>query len=128
MTTEGYSAVSGWVVSPHSGELYLDGVFERPEYLVKRDKLKRQISTLTIPEPLALLEVGQQIESFRYIWSQADESQQREICHIMFEWMKVDLRQKKLVSIMPRSGFGHFFAQNPLLEYDKETGEYVVRG
>jgi site-specific DNA recombinase len=109
------------------GELYLDGMLERPEYLTKRDKLKRQLSALTIPEPETLLEVGQQIESFKHIWAQADESQQREMCHIMFEWMKVDLQQKKLVRVMPRREFGHFFDRNPYLQHDEETGEYVVR-
>jgi site-specific DNA recombinase len=109
------------------GELYLDGMLERPAYLVKRDKLKRQLSTLIVPEPQTLLEVGQQIESFKHIWSQADESQQREMCHIMFEGMKVNMQQRKLVRVMPRSEFRHFFDRSPYLEHDEETGEYVVR-
>ena len=109
------------------GELCLDGTLERPSYLTKRDALKRQLSVLVVPELQALLEVGRQIESFRQIWPLADEGQRREICHIMFDWVEVNMYQRKLVRVMPRREFARFFDQNPQLNRDEETGEYMVR-
>jgi DNA invertase Pin-like site-specific DNA recombinase len=110
------------------GELYLDNMLNRASYLEQRDRLKRQLSILVVPEPQVLLETGRRIESFRQIWPLADYEQKREICRMLFEWVEVDMRQRMATRVSPRREFVRFFDQNPHLKRDDETGDYVIVG
>lgn len=109
-------------------ELYLDNTLDRQSYLDQRDRLKQQLSALFIPEPHTLFSIGHQVESFQQIWPLADESQKREICHTLFEWVELDMKLKRLTRVMPRREFIRFFEKNPLLQRNDETGEYLIVG
>jgi hypothetical protein len=109
------------------GELYLDGLIERQTYRTTREQLNQQLSQLTLPEPTQLIETGLTLESFLQIWPLAREEQKRDICRLMFEWIEVDMRQGKVMRVMPRYEFTRFFEKNSLLVYDP-TGGYRVKG
>jgi site-specific DNA recombinase len=97
------------------GDLYLDGRMERQSYLSTRKELNQRLGHMSLPEPTQLIETGQTLESFLQIWPLASESQKRDICHLMFEWVEADMEEARITPIMPRYEFTRFFEKNDLL-------------
>ncbi|MGC1374957.1 MAG: recombinase family protein, partial [Anaerolineales bacterium] len=104
------------------GDLYMDGLIERPDYQSKRDELTQLLDGMALPEPTKLIETGQALESFLQVWPLANEKQKRDICRLMFEWVETDMQQARITRVMPRHEFAHFFENNPLLVHDMRGG------
>jgi len=59
---------------------------------------------------------------FPQICPQANDSQKREICRLMFEWIEVELRKACVTWVMPRFEFTRFFEKNAQLVHDIRGG------
>ena len=108
------------------GDLYLDGMIERQAYLATREELNQRLGSMSSPEPTQIIETGQTLESFLQIWPLASESQRRDICHLMFEWVEADMEKARISRVMPRYEFTRFFEKNTLLAHDPRGG-YLVK-
>ncbi len=108
------------------GELYLDGLVERQPYLATREELNQRLGSMSSSEPTQIIETGQTLESFLQIWPLASESQRRDICQLMFEWVEADMEKARISRVMPRYEFTRFFEKNTLLVHDPRGG-YLVK-
>jgi site-specific DNA recombinase len=110
------------------GEAYTDGAVADDVYRSRRDKLKKQLDDLIIPNSEAMLSTGKQIESFRQVWNMASMRDREEMVKLIFEWVEVDVAKKRLTAVNPKRGDHMFFDQHQLLEKDEKRGGYRVIG
>lgn len=109
------------------GELYLDGMIEPQPYRSQREEINQRLLQMASSKPaLQIIQTGQALESFQQIWPLASDSQKRDICRLMFEWIEVDMRADKVLRVMPAYEFTRFFEKNAFLAQDPRGGYAVT--
>jgi hypothetical protein len=103
-------------------ELYAEGSISRPQFDAQREEVRKELDRLVLPSADRTITLGNQIGTFAHIWSAATLEEQREICHLMFQRIDVDLGAQRITRIVPDEEFLWFFQHNTLLEDDGGRG------
>ena len=109
-------------------ELYAEGSLDRSQFDKQREEIRKELDRLVLPSADRTITIGNQIETFAHIWAAANLDEQREICHLMFERIDVDLGTHQVTRVVPDEEFLWFFQHNPLLEDDGGLGLRVRPG
>ena len=92
------------------GDVYLDGLKGRDEYLREKRSLEDQMVSLVVPGVDAAREAGKLLEDLPALWEQADLGERRRILLTMLDAVYVDtIEEKSVVAIRPKSAFMPLF-------------------
>jgi hypothetical protein len=106
-------------------ELYVEGDFEKPEYIRRKSDIEAQLAFLQMPEPPAVESAASLLEGLAEVWDRADRATQHEALRAMFAAIRVDVLERKLVSVQPHRDFLPLFRLDGLEE--KEDGCFYYR-
>ena len=108
------------------GELYADGVYERPAYDEERLRIQRQLEQLVVVEPEGILEAGMHLECLADVWPQADEDEQQQLCRLLLKAVYIDFAARRIVRLVPQRDFEMLFDYHPFLSASEEVGLDVL--
>ena len=103
-------------------ELYMDQMITKAEYQERRNKLRTEQDQLILPAPEKIYDAGEQVKSFKQIWELASQSEQKEMCRILFDQITFDMTTERILKIFPRRGFSIFFDFHPNLTISEDGG------
>ena len=92
------------------GEVYLDGLKTRDDYLRERRSLEDQLGALVVPGVDAAQEAGKLLENLPSLWDQANLTERRKLLLTMLDAVYVDtVEEKSIVAIRPKAAFTPLF-------------------
>ena len=100
-------AVEGKLKRLHS--VYIDGDLAESEYKRRRADLRAELARLAEPEPSAVRQAGELIQSIGAEWAQAPAAYQRDILRTLFSDVSVDPVAARIVSVSPHAEFVELF-------------------
>lgn len=107
------------------GLAFADGVITEKQYTQERDVIQRELTTLVIPEDVAILDAGLYLETLRDLWNEATLEEQKEICNTMLETVYYDLREQRITRLAPKAAYIALFREIPGL-VELEYGQFGV--
>ena len=108
-----------------SGQLYVDGIYDRATYEAERDAIREQMEALVVTEPNNVLQAGTQLESLADVWPQASDEERKQICRLLFKEVAIDFETRKITRIVPHEDFVPLFRFHPFLIREAD-GSYRV--
>ena len=92
------------------GEVYLDGLKTREDYIREKKGLEDNWSGLVVPGVDAAQEAGKLLENLPSLWEEANVDGGRKLLLAMLEAVYVDtVEEKAIVAILPKPAFMQFF-------------------
>ena len=108
------------------GIAFADGVIDHPDYIKERDAVQAELTTLVIPEDVAVIDAGLYLETLRDLWDEATLEERKEICQLMLEAVYFDMRTKQITELVPKSEFLPLFREMEILR-EGEVGRFRVQ-
>ena len=92
------------------GDVYLDGLRTRDDYLREKNALEERLRGLVVPEVDAAEEAGKLLEDPPNLWQEANLAERRKILLTMLDAVQVDtVEEKAIVAIRPKPAFQPLF-------------------
>jgi site-specific DNA recombinase len=106
-------------------DCYVEGDYTRAEYNRQKADLQGQLDSLREPEPPAVEQAGEVLESLGLEWANAPKKYKRDMLRCIFEGIYVDMLARRLVAVKPWPPFVPLFRMDGLEE--GEEGVFYVR-
>jgi hypothetical protein len=100
------------------GDRYELGDLEREEYIRRRNELAAELATLDVPETPAVIQAGEYLVSLAGLWDSLTKKEKREVLHIIFADILVDVGKQKIIAVKPNPDFVRLFRFDGLKEED----------
>ena len=92
------------------GDVYLDGLKTRDDYLREKKALEEKLDSLVVPGVDATKEAGNLLENLPTLWEEANLTEQRNLLLSMLDAVYVDtVEEKAVVAIRPKPAFRPLF-------------------
>ncbi|HEY76319.1 MAG TPA: recombinase family protein [Thermoflexia bacterium] len=107
------------------GMAFADGTITEGDYVRERDAVRAELARLEVPEDVAVIDAGLYLETLRDLWDEATLEERRDICRLMLEAVYYDMREKRVVELVPKAPFLPLFRTVEVLE-EGEIGRFRV--
>lgn len=101
--------------------LFVESDLTEKQYKRKKAKLQAELSTLQVPEQVAIIEAGKYLQDLGVLWNLATLTQQRELLQGMLKSIRVDLETNLVVCLEPFAEFRGIFRQVRGLKEDEKN-------
>lgn len=105
-------------------DLYEMGDLERDQYIKRRAEIQTALASLDIPEEPAIVQAGEYLESLAGLWDSLTRKEQREVLHIIFADILLDVGEAKVIAVKPNRDFVPLFRFDGMEE--REDGYFYI--
>lgn len=91
--------------------------------------LQDQLARLQVPDTPAIVQAGTYLESLAGLWPDMDDRERREVVHILFGQVRLDVQSKQIVCVQVKPHFVPLFRLDSMKELEeRENGYFYLPG
>jgi len=97
-------------------DLYLEGDIEKAQYGRQKAELQAQLDALRMPQQPEIEEAGKTLEELGAVWAGAPKRLQAKMLKTIFEEVRVDVANRRIVCLKPYPQFAPLFRMDGMEE------------